>query len=557
MSASSKKKLRKEQNAAQLTEKQLSEQKEARNLKTYTIIFTVVIALVILLAVGIMVNSAIQNSGIFERNTVALTVDDHKITAAELSYFFVDSINALYSDMYSTYGDYTMSYLQMLYGLNLTVPLDQQYFDETSGQTYADYFADLSVQDAVVAYRCYDLAVKEGITISEEEQGLIDQNLAEVSAIAKAQNYSVTEYLQGVYGRGASEETFRKYLEVRGYANSYMGNVFNGLVYEDSVLEAFSNEHFDNYSSFSYAMFNLNASTFVECTASEEDTEHKHTPAELAAAATAAGNAASSLISAQPTNVEEFNAAIKGLEAYAADENAVCTTIENKLLTDITVEDIAEWIVGDLQPGTMELFTQESTTTDDAGKESTYISQYTVVLFLGRNDNYDELVDVRHILVPFEGGTTDENGKTIYSDAAKQAALDRIETLRDTWLTGEATEESFAVLATDNSTDPGSVNNGGLYENVFPGKMVPAFNDWCFEEGRKTGDYGIVETDFGYHLIYFVGESGINYRTYMIENEMRNDDYTAWFDTLTTEGSYTVGDTSRLPRSKIMYAYSY
>ena len=36
MSASSKKKLRKEQAAAQMTEKQLAEQKEAKKLKLYT-----------------------------------------------------------------------------------------------------------------------------------------------------------------------------------------------------------------------------------------------------------------------------------------------------------------------------------------------------------------------------------------------------------------------------------------------------------------------------------------------------------------------------------------
>ena len=44
MSASAKKKLRKEQNAAQLTEKQLKQQKEAKKLKLYTTIFVVAIA---------------------------------------------------------------------------------------------------------------------------------------------------------------------------------------------------------------------------------------------------------------------------------------------------------------------------------------------------------------------------------------------------------------------------------------------------------------------------------------------------------------------------------
>ena len=47
MSASSKKKLRAEENAAKLTEKQLSERKEAKKLRIYTIAFGVVLAVMI------------------------------------------------------------------------------------------------------------------------------------------------------------------------------------------------------------------------------------------------------------------------------------------------------------------------------------------------------------------------------------------------------------------------------------------------------------------------------------------------------------------------------
>ena len=35
--------------------------------------------------------------------------------------------------------------------------------------------------------------------------------------------------------------------------------------------------------------------------------------------------------------------------------------------------------------------------------------------------------------------------------------------------------------------------------------MVQTFNDWCFDESRQPGDSGIVETDYGYHIMYFSG----------------------------------------------------
>ena len=35
--------------------------------------------------------------------------------------------------------------------------------------------------------------------------------------------------------------------------------------------------------------------------------------------------------------------------------------------------------------------------------------------------------------------------------------------------------------------------------------MVQAFNDWCFDESRAYGDYGLVQTNYGYHVMFFVG----------------------------------------------------
>ncbi len=96
--------------------------------------------------------------------------------------------------------------------------------------------------------------------------------------------------------------------------------------------------------------------------------------------------------------------------------------------------------------------------------------------------DYD-VVAVRHILVEDEATANDILAR---------------------WEAGEKTEDSFAALVADNSTDPGSKDNGGLYENVHQGQMVTAFNDWCFDDARVAGDTGIVQTDYGYHVMYFV-----------------------------------------------------
>ena len=90
-----------------------------------------------------------------------------------------------------------------------------------------------------------------------------------------------------------------------------------------------------------------------------------------------------------------------------------------------------------------------------------------------------------------------------YTDAAWTAAEQKAQSLLDEWKVGEHTEDSFAFLAAENSADTGSASNGGLYEEVYPGQMVDAFDAWCFDAARQPGDTGIVKTEYGYHVMYF------------------------------------------------------
>ena len=120
------------------------------------------------------------------------------------------------------------------------------------------------------------------------------------------------------------------------------------------------------------------------------------------------------------------------------------------------------------------------------------------------------VISVRHILVTPES-TTAEDGTTSISDEAWAAAEAEAQKIYDEWQNVDPTESYFAGLAAMHSEDPGSQNNGGLYEDVYPGQMVPEFNDWCFADGRAAGDTGIVKTSYGYHIMYFVSEGEYAY----------------------------------------------
>ena len=120
-------------------------------------------------------------------------------------------------------------------------------------------------------------------------------------------------------------------------------------------------------------------------------------------------------------------------------------------------------------------------------------------------DKTTSTVDVRHILILPEGATVENVTTEEFSDEAWAAGEQKAQKILDAWLSGDKTEDSFAELANENSADTGSNTNGGLYTGVTEGQMAEAFNDWCFDADRKAGDYGIVKTQFGYHIMYFRG----------------------------------------------------
>ena len=119
-------------------------------------------------------------------------------------------------------------------------------------------------------------------------------------------------------------------------------------------------------------------------------------------------------------------------------------------------------------------------------------------------------VDVRHILFRIGEG---------YYDTAQEARA-KAEEIYQAWVKEGASEEKFVKLCAEYSAD-GNAQSGGLHTNVYTGQMVPSFNDWCFDKSRKTGDHGIVDTDFGSHMMYFV-DSHVSSEE-AIKNSLRYD----------------------------------
>ena len=541
MSASSKKKLRNELEAAKLTERQIAEQKEAKKVKLYTAAFVAVLAVLIVVAAVIGVTQAVTTSGMREKNTVAMNVNGADLSNAELNYFYIDVIN----NFYSQNGSYAA-----LFGLDLTKPLNEQVYDDATGDTWADYFLESAKTNATAVYAVTQAAEAAGHTLSDEDVLNVETAVSNITIYGSMYGYPDAEsYLKAMYGNGATMKDYRAYVEKTLLANSFQNAYAESLSFEDADLRAAEAENFDEYSSFAYNYYYLAATRFQEGGTTAEDGTVTYSDEEKAAAVAAAEEAAKTLTAENITTIEALDAAIAALPVNAENATAASTRYDAQRYTSITA-DIAEWLSDDARKeGDMTIIPNVST--NDAGNE--VVNGYYVVRFESADDNTFALKNVRHILVGFEGGTTDETtGATTYSDEEKAAAKTAAEEILKAWNAGEATEASFAGLAAEKSTDPGSSSNGGLYENIYPGQMVTAFNDWCYDASRKAGDTGIVETEYGCHVMYFSGNSEETYRDSMIRSDLTNDAITEWYNGIVDNASVTEGDVKYLSMDMVL-----
>ncbi|WP_296142463.1 peptidylprolyl isomerase [uncultured Flavobacterium sp.] len=97
-----------------------------------------------------------------------------------------------------------------------------------------------------------------------------------------------------------------------------------------------------------------------------------------------------------------------------------------------------------------------------------------------------------HILVGYKGSKIPNPAITRTKEEAQAKANDLLAQI-------QANPGIFEALVATNSDDSGSVQNRGEYDGITPGQMVKPFNDFVFN--RPIGSLGVVETEFGFHII--------------------------------------------------------
>ena len=468
-----------------------------------------------------------------EKHGPYITVGDHEIQKAEFDYYYYSSLNSFAS----TYGSY-LSY----FGLDTSKPLDQQQYSDT--MTWDDYFQQQAVNQLKNVYALTDEANEKGFEYDATSD--YDDMVSSIQSYAEQQGVSEDEYCKSVFGSDATLEGIKPYVEMSGLASAYYNDVKDNIEVTDDEINTYYDENKDNYDSVDYRVCK------IEADMPEEETEAE-TKAQTETVAESSSETAvtesQTETESETMSAEESEAAAKAEEEAKAAAMAEAKAKADDMLSKSTDEASFEKVYGDyatdastdsLNTGKKKssisptdvanwLFDADRQAGDTTVIEDTANNAYYVVYFKDRYLDHTKTVDVRHILISADTASTDtaeteetetaaagetETAETESAEAQEQAKEDakaaakiKAEQILDDWKNGDATEDSFAELAKTYSDDSGSNTNGGLYEAVKEGQMVTNFNDWIFDASRKPGDTGIVESDYGYHIIYFVGDN--------------------------------------------------
>jgi len=454
--------------------------------------------------------------GVYDRAIAAeKTADGDRISVAEYEYYNRMYFNYYYQ-MSQQYEQYYGSYYgtgagKMMTGYDYTkTPADQEFvaneeagltIDKKYGDnpTWADYFEQESLKEANSSTMLYKKALAEGYELTKSEQKDLDEFVESLQKNADEDSYSLDAYLRTNYGRGMSLSLLKKIYTKQTIVNRYKEDKQKELAKDitDAEIEEEFNKNAKDYTTVDIRNFTFNNTISADDKASKDDI--KKANADLKKKAQAFLDAVNlsnfTQMAYDATDDKEQKELMKDDASYSSMADTNYTAVH-----DYVSAEAADWAFSsDRKSGDKKLFEVK----DDNGIATYHV--YCMENVMKRDNQYP--VNVRQILFMVTDGADSDatETETGHTDAeAKKLAEDALAK----WKKGKATDESFAALATKLTEDTGSKESGGLYENVTKdSNYVEPFLNWCFADGRKKGDTGIIKTDYGYHVMYLSSKS--------------------------------------------------
>lgn len=433
--------------------------------------------------------------------SVVATVDGQKISIGMYDYYYASIVS--YYEQYASYG---------YYSLDTTKDYSKQYTTDDDGNkiSWQKFFETEALKEVEQITTYYSKALEEGVTLTSAQKKTIDKQISTLKDSASQNDVSLDQYIKANFGTYCSEDTIRIMLEQYYLSANYKGKFKCETKVTDNDVDKYYNDHKNDYKKIEFY--------YIASPYNATDDNSKNESIKTAEKIMAKMKDKKSVIALVPEVYSSYiDSQVKSsmeqdstLTEKKAREEAV-KSYESNVVTTVSGSDspfddkMNTWLFSDdTKVGSKKYYIDES-----AG----YI--YIVLKTSKASVEEDETYTVRHILVAPESGSNSSSStseKTEYTDEQWAAAKKKADSILAKFNKTDKSEYEFAKLAEQYSTDSASTSSGsndsfgGLYESVTLGQMVPDFEKWSIDDSRKYGDTGIVKSDYGYHIMFFIND---------------------------------------------------
>ena len=470
------------------------EKKSAGPKKHDSVLFgllAVVVALILgaSITLGVFYYTAPNSDEKMNPGNVALTVGETPVSIGMYNYYYT-----CITQNYLTYAGYGY------YDIDTTKSYDTQMTTDEDGNeiSWAQKFENDTVDQIQYITAYYEEATANGVELTQAQKDNISTSLEGLKTTASDNDKSVNDYIAEIYGDYCGYATLEKMLQQCYIAENYYQQKQLEYTVTTEQEQAYFEEHKTEYENVSFAYLQI--------------------PYEEGGAQAALENAKSCISDIK--TVDDMKKLIpiackELIDDYVAQGYASTTDECAEMLAENIEASISAGESGFIQEAIDWLFSENTAVGscdafDDADNSLVYLLLKTSEPVADESQVYS----VRHILVTpktdDEDAQATADGKTEYTDEQWADAEKKANEILDEYNSTDKTEKDFALLAEKYSDDTESTSNGssglygGLYEGVSLGQMVPSFEEWAIDSSRQFGDVGIVKSDYGYHIMFFV-----------------------------------------------------
>ncbi|MBQ7933775.1 MAG: hypothetical protein IJ327_03170 [Lachnospiraceae bacterium] len=367
---------------------------------------------------------------------------------------------------YFTQNSYMLSY----FGMDTEGDLSTQMYSEDL--SWKDFFEKMTVQTIAQNKLLIKEANEKGFEYDVTED--YNEYLQMIKDSAVAQEITEEEYMIAAFGEYATIDRLESAIKEALYANAYYQQVGEDVYPAEADVNAYYEEHKNNYDSVDYRIVKIEADLPTEPTELADPVDETKATDE---SATADGTTEEPAYTPSEAEVAKAMADAKAKAEEALKTISTEGILSENVLRNSAVSVLRSW-----------LFDEERKAGETTIIEDEEMHTYYVLEFLKRYRDETPSADLRLII------TDQGNGQAIL----------------DEWKAGEATEESFIKLVETYSID--TATEEGFYEGVLPLSVADDLDTWVSSNNTK-GDTVVIDIDdTTQYVMYYIGENKPNWQ---------------------------------------------